>query len=68
MNPWFSYLYEMYQQTSFEIQANEGGENLIRIYVKNNSDSFERTDLKVCTVDFETTWVEIKNKNSKSIM
>ena len=34
------------------------------IYV--NYDRFESADLKVCTVDFQATYVGIKNKKSKN--
>ena len=38
------------------------------IYVKNAFDSIERTDLNVQHVDFESSWIEIKNKRSKNII
>ena len=38
------------------------------IYVKNNFDTIERCDLNISNVEFETTWIEIKNKNSKNIV
>ena len=38
------------------------------IHVKNNFDTIERSDLNISTVEFETTWIEIKNKNSKNII
>ena len=38
------------------------------LYVNNSFDSFERLDLKVQTDNFESVWVEIKNKNSKNII
>jgi len=38
------------------------------IFIKNSYDNFERDDLKIKHNDFESTWVEIKNKNSKNII
>ena len=38
------------------------------IYVNKNYDSLERTDLNVISTEFESTWIEIKNKNSKNIV
>ena len=38
------------------------------IYVKNAFDSIERTDLNVQHDDFESSWIEIKNKRSKNII
>ena len=35
---------------------------------KNNFDTIERCDLNISNVGFETTWIEIKNKNSKNIV
>ena len=38
------------------------------IYVKNNFDTIECCDLNISNVEFETTWIKIKNKNSKNIV
>ena len=38
------------------------------IYVNNAFDSIERTDLNVQHDDFESSWIEIKNKWSKNII
>ena len=38
------------------------------IYVNKNYDTTERNDLNVNNAEFESTWIEIKNKNSKNIM
>jgi len=38
------------------------------IFIKNSYDTFERNDLKIKHNDFESTWIEIKNKNSKNII
>ena len=38
------------------------------IYVNNNYDVFERTDIKVQTDLYESVWIEIKNNNSKNIV
>ena len=40
----------------------------IAIYVLKDHDSLERYDLKTCNVEYESTWVEIKNKKSKNII
>ena len=45
--------------------TNKGGTG---IYIKSSYDSLERNDLNVCNADFESTWVEIKNKKSKNII
>ena len=38
------------------------------IYVNKRYDSIKRCDLNTEKVEFETTWVEIKNKRSKNIV
>ena len=38
------------------------------IYARDSFDSFERSDLKVMNPNFESTWLEIKNKKSKNIL
>ena len=38
------------------------------IYVKNKFDTIECCDLNISNVEFETTWIEIKNKNSKNLV
>ena len=38
------------------------------IYVNKRYDSVERCDLNTENVEFETTWIEIKNKGSKNIV
>ena len=38
------------------------------IYVNKNLDSIERTDLNVNSPEYESTWIEIKNKRSKNII
>ena len=38
------------------------------LYVNNNFDVFERSDLKIQNEIMEAVWVEIKNKNSKNII
>ena len=38
------------------------------IYVNKRYDSIERCDLNTEDVEFETTWIEIKNKRSKNIV
>ena len=48
--------------------ASISSKEVIAIYVKNNVDTIERCDLNISNVEFETTWIEIKNKNSKNIV
>ena len=36
------------------------------LFLKSAYDSFERVDLKTCTDDFDSIWIEIKNKNELS--
>ena len=43
--------------------SSKGG---VAIFVNSNLDVFEREDLKFCHKEFETVWVEIKNKCSKN--
>ena len=38
----------------------------VAIYAKDKLNSFERTDIKMQSIDFESVWIEIKNKNSKN--
>ena len=38
------------------------------IYTKNKFDFFEREELKITDDHFESTWIEIKNKNYKNII
>ena len=38
------------------------------IYVNKNYDSLERYDLNIKDIEYETTWIEIKNKKSKNIV
>ena len=38
------------------------------VYVNKSFDSLERNDIKINTDEFESTWVEIKNKKSKNIL
>ena len=45
--------------------SSKGGTGL---YVKENFDVFERTDLKIQAESHESVWVEIKNKSSKNIL
>ena len=44
---------------------NKGG---TAIYIDRNFDSFERVDLKIQDDNYESTWCEIKNTNSKNIV
>ena len=38
------------------------------LYINEDFDCFERTDISIQTDLYESTWVEIKNKNSKNII
>ena len=38
------------------------------VYVNKSYDSLERNDVKINTDEFESTWIEIKNKKSKNIL
>ena len=38
------------------------------IYASKDFESLERTDLKINNPEFESTWIEIKNKKSKNIV
>ena len=40
----------------------------VAIYAKDKLNSLERADLNIKNFDFESTWLEIKNKNSKNII
>ena len=40
----------------------------VAVYVNKSFDSLERNDIKINTDEFESTWVEIKNKKSKNIL
>ena len=46
-------------------KSSKGG---VAIYVAENLDTFERTDLKVCDMEYETIWTEIKNHKCKNII
>ena len=45
--------------------TNKGGSC---IYIKNKFDAFERKDLQKINEHFESTWIEIKNKNYKNVI
>ena len=44
-------------------QSSKGG---VAIFLKKNIEAKERTDLKACDIEYETVWIEIKNKKSKN--
>ena len=46
-------------------KSNKGG---TAIYANKNFDSIERTDLNINSLEYESTWIEIKNKRSKNII
>ena len=54
--------YEKYHTAS---KSAKGG---TAIYVSKNFEKIERCDLNISSLEFETTWIEIKNKNSKNII
>ena len=54
--------YEKYHTAS---KTAKGG---TAIHVSENYDKIERCDLNICNLKFETTWIEIKYKNSKNII
>ena len=56
---------EGYSLSSTPTLSGKGGTAL---YVNNKYNSFERVDLRTQDIDFESTWVEIKNSNSKNII
>ena len=41
------------------------GKGGVAIYIKDNLESIERNDLKIKDIEYETVWVEIKNKREK---
>ena len=53
--------YEIYHTAS---KSSKGG---TAIYVNNNFDTIDCSELNVNNVEYESTWIEIKNKNSKNI-
>ena len=54
--------YELFHTPS---KISKGG---TAVYVNKSFDSLERNDIKINTDEFESTWVEIKNKKSKNIL
>ena len=56
---------EAYDIYSTGSQLARGG---TRIYVNKNFNSFERNDLKINNEEYESVWIEINNKGSKSIV
>ena len=48
-----------------EIITAKGG---VTIFAKDNLDTFERLDLKICDKEYEGVWIEIKNKKSKNVI
>ena len=56
---------EGYSTFSAQTKSNKGGTT---IYVKDSYDVVERLDLKIIDEEFESVWIEIKNKKSKNII
>ena len=54
--------YEVYSTPS---NCSKGG---VALYVNDNFNNLERTDLKIQDNLFQAVWIEIKNKNSKNIV
>ena len=54
--------YELFSTPSY---SNKGGTG---IYIKNKYDFIEREDIKISNANFESTWIEIKNKNCKNVI
>ena len=54
--------YDIYHTST---KTSKGG---TAIYVNKRYDSLERYDLNIKNVEYETTWIEIKNKKSKNIV
>ena len=54
----------------FTIQPRKHQKEVTAIYVNKTFDTVERRDLNLNlnNAEFETTWIEIKTKNSKNIM
>ena len=48
--------------------ASKSPKGVTAVYVNKNLDSIERTDLNVNSPEYESTWIEIKNKRSKNII
>ena len=56
---------DVYNEFFTPSNSSKGG---TAIYVKENHDVFERSDLKTQNDGFESVWVEIKNKRNKNIL
>ena len=56
---------EHFQMFHTGSKSNKGG---TAIYANKNFDSIERTDLNINSMEYENTWIEIKNKRSKNII
>ena len=54
--------FDFYKQPS---KSRKGG---VVLYINNKLDHFERDDLKIQTIEFETVWVELINKHKKNIL
>ena len=54
--------YELFHTPS---KISKGG---TAVYVNKSFDSLERNDINIISEEFESTWVEIKNKKSKNIL
>ena len=55
-----------YQKISYNLaKSSKGG---TAIYVNKTFDTIERTDLNINSLEYESTWIEIKNKRCKIII
>ena len=56
---------DVYVKFHTATKSSKGG---TAIYVNKRFESMERNDLKIITDEFESTWIEVKNKSSKNIV
>ena len=54
-----------YQKFNTASKSSKGG---TAIYVNKDFDSFQRIDFNINSLEYESTWIEIKNKRSKNIV
>ena len=54
---------KMVIKNSIQLSHQKGGTD---IYVNKYFDSFERIDLNIISLQYESTWIEIKNKRRKN--
>ena len=54
-----------YQKFNTASKSSKGG---TAIYVNKDFDSFQRIDFNINSLEYESTWIEIKNERSKNIV